>query len=107
MANGAKIMTYRKKIPLPDDLKSARWPMKRILLNKLMEKMQNTDSISAIELADRLSVTPGRIRQIALSLGLSRKGRDWLFTADDADRIAEHTRAGQNFTLLPVNAKAK
>lgn len=66
--------------------------------------MRNTEnnSLSAIELADRLSVTPGRIRQIALSLGLSRKGRDWLFTADDADRIAEHTRAGQNFTLVPV-----
>lgn len=69
-------------------------------------KFDPDNSLSAIELADRLRVTPGRIRQIALSLGLSRKGRDWLFTADDADRIAEHTRAGQNFTLVPLNGKA-
>jgi len=52
------------------------------------------DTLSTTELAERLCVTPGRVRQIALSLGLSRKGRDWLFTAEDIEKIGDRTRAG-------------
>jgi len=53
-----------------------------------------SNSLSTIELAQRLCITPGRVRQIALSLGLSRKGRDWLFTAEDIEKIGDRTRVG-------------
>jgi len=57
-------------------------------------------SLSTIELAERLCITPGRVRQIALSLGLSRKGRDWLFTAQDIEKICAHTRAGADVAVV-------
>ena len=63
-------------------------------------KVVENNSLSTIELAERLSVTPGRVRQIALSLGLSRKGRDWLFTAEDIEKIGAHTRAGADVALV-------
>lgn len=69
-----------------------------------MTKAQNK-TLSTAELAELLSVSTGRIRQIALLLGLERKGRDWLFTDDEVSQIMEHTRVGQNNTLLPVNGK--
>lgn len=72
-----------------------------------MERMQNTDSLSAIELADRLSVTPGRIRQIALSLGLSRKGRDWRFSGPDIEKIAGHTRMREIMTTTHPHWRKK
>jgi hypothetical protein len=68
--------------------------------------MQN-NSLSTIELAERLSVTPGRVRQIALSLGLSRKGRDWLFTAEDIEKIAGHTRVGVAESVVVMAAPAR
>jgi len=54
----------------------------------------NDDTLSTIELAAKLNVTPGRIRQIALSLNLQRRGRDWLFSQDDIEAISAHTRSG-------------
>ncbi len=63
-------------------------------------KLVENNSLSTIELAERLSVTPGRVRQIALSLGLSRKGRDWLFTAEDIEKIGAHTRAGADVAVV-------
>jgi hypothetical protein len=63
-------------------------------------KLVENNSLSTIELAERLNVTPGRVRQIALSLGLSRKGRDWLFTAEDIEKIGAHTRAGADVAVV-------
>lgn len=54
----------------------------------------NNETLSNIELAAKLNVTPGRIRQIALSLNLERRGRDWLFSPQDIEAISTHTRAG-------------
>jgi len=54
----------------------------------------NNEILSTIELAAQLNVTPGRIRQIAISLNLQRRGRDWLFSAQDVEAISVHTRAG-------------
>jgi len=68
--------------------------------------MTNNNSLSTIELAERLSVTPGRVRQIALSLGLSRKGRDWLFTAEDIEQIGAHTRVGYVAALEAIRNDA-
>jgi hypothetical protein len=68
--------------------------------------MEN-DCLSTIELAERLGVTPGRVRQIALSLGLSRKGRDWLFTAEDIEKIAGHTRVGVAGSVMVMTAPAR
>ena len=67
-------------------------------------KNQNK-TLTTAELAELLSVSTGRIRQIALSLGLERKGRDWLFTDEEVSQIMDHTRAGQNNKLIPVNGK--
>jgi len=63
----------------------------------------NSETLSTIELAAKLNVTPGRIRQIAISLNLQRRGRDWLFSQQDIDAIAAHTRAG----VEPVQPKRK
>ena len=40
------------------------------------------------EAADRLGITPGRLRQLARSGGYGQRfGRDWIFTADDLQTL--------------------
>lgn len=52
--------------------------------------MGETRLYTTQEVADQIGVTTGRIRQLAVPLHVGTKvGRDWVFTADDIERLRE------------------
>lgn len=48
------------------------------------------------EAAELFGVTSSRIRQIAIAAGIERKGRDWIFNAEELKIVEAGTRKGQN-----------
>lgn len=51
--------------------------------------------LTTADVADRLGLTPSRVRALARSRGVGRRvGRDWLFDASDLERLRER-KAGR------------
>lgn len=45
------------------------------------------DLLTTVDVARILGVSLMRVRRLALSRGLTRRGRDWVFTAADVERL--------------------
>ena len=54
---------------------------------------------TAAQLAQRLGITPDRVGAIARALGMSRIGRDWLFTDSQVAAISAHRKPRGNPTF--------